>query len=79
MKAASENERIELDGLSFACMSRLAGKGHDGEFREFVEGRVKAVEALPAKSGGRRSLDALRYWRDRLKKEGGTASGRKKG
>jgi hypothetical protein len=67
MKTTDDEGRIELDGLAFACMSRLVGKGHDQAFREFVAGRIKAAEALPADSDGRRSLEALRYWQRRLK------------
>jgi hypothetical protein len=32
MKAATEDGRLWLDGLSVVCMSRLVGKGHDEEF-----------------------------------------------
>jgi hypothetical protein len=64
--AATAEGRVAFDDLTSACMSRLVHKGHDEEFRAYVRMRLKAVEALPQKSDGRRSLDALHYWNARL-------------
>jgi hypothetical protein len=68
MDVATENDEDSFEGLCLACMMRLAGRGHDEEFREYVDRRLKAVEALPEGSLGRRSLEALREWQKRLKK-----------
>lgn len=63
-----KKEILDLDSLCLACMSRLVGKGHEGEFRDFVDRRIMTVEALPKKSDGRDCLEAFRHWQERLKK-----------
>jgi hypothetical protein len=67
-KTPSDRERVELDNAACACMSYLLGKGHEAEFRAFVEKRLREIEVLPEGSKGRESLDLLRSWDRRLKK-----------
>jgi hypothetical protein len=64
----TDDSRILLDRLCFACIKRLAGKDHDEEFRSYLSERKKAVEALPKDSVGRYSLEQIRSLQERLKK-----------
>jgi hypothetical protein len=59
-------ERYDLDDLALACVARLAGKGHDAEFRAFVSARARAAEAWRGDSRDRGRLDELREWQKRL-------------
>jgi hypothetical protein len=57
--AGALEDREDADVLACACMGRLLGKGHDDEFRAWLRKRIRAVEALPEKSAGRRVLELL--------------------
>ena len=68
MKPITDRERIDLDELAIACISRLVGKDHDVEFRAFVSELIKAADSLPVGNYRRRSLESLRAVEKRLGK-----------
>jgi hypothetical protein len=60
-------EKSKLDSVAWACMARLAGKGHDDEFRAFVAQRIREIEEEPLERRGEGLLDELHDLQERLR------------
>lgn len=68
LQTATKSDRISIDDLAQACMTRLQGRGSDELFVKFLKKRIRAIKATWPGSSERYRLAALAEWLKRLEK-----------